>query len=370
MRLKAAGLAVIAMAGGLAAAQAPPSQTAAPEVRVPVRPTWFGQIDDRDPQHVRLAYPGTGFEFRFRGAGAQMQVSSTSDTSALTVVVDHGAPELRLLKKGENTVDLLAVSEVLTQTDLPHTVLVMKRNETWQGILTVNGITLAPGAQMLDPIPLPVRRILFIGDSVTCGEGVDNNATCTKDPALPASNAYESYGMLLGRRLDADTHLVCYGGRGVERDYRGLGIADNVVNAPEFFNLALASDEPAGRVPWDTARWQPELIFISLGTNDFNLEKTKPLDEKKWVGEYVVFLTNVRASYPHALIVLTEGAIVTNPLLRQLVQQTAAVTFDTRVVYTPSEHYPGNGCNGHPIRPQHIRMADDFEPVLRKLLGW
>jgi lysophospholipase L1-like esterase len=369
MRLGAAGVAVLAMAAGMALAQAPAPQTTGPEsqpsVRPTVHPTWFGQIDDRDPQHVRLAYPGTGFEFRFRGTGAQMQISSMSDTSALTVVVDHGAPQLRLLKKGENTVDLLAGAE-----DLAHTVLVMKRTETWQGVLTVNSITAAPGSQMLDPMPMPARRIMFIGDSVTCGEGVDNNATCRKDPELPASNAYESYGMLLGRRLDADTHLVCYGGRGVERDYRGLGIADNVVNAPEFFNLSVASDDPAGRAPWDASRWQPDLIFISLGTNDFNLESTKPLDEKKWVGEYVAFLRNVRGSYPHALIVLTEGAIVTNPLLRQLVQRTAAATLDARVISTPSEHYPGNGCNGHPIRPQHIRMADDFEPVLRKLLGW
>jgi lysophospholipase L1-like esterase len=193
---------------------------------------------------------------------------------------------------------------------------------------------------------------------------------CTHDPQLPDINAYESYGMLLGRRLDADTQLVCYGGRGIERDYRGLTIADNVVNAPDFLPLAIPSDKPESRVPWNPARFQPDAIFISLGTNDFNLEKTKPLDENKWVGEYIAFLRDVRSKYPHALIFVTEGAIVTDPLLRRMVQRAAAESLDSRVLYTPSEHYPGNGCNGHPTGIQHQHMADDFEPVFRRALNW
>jgi lysophospholipase L1-like esterase len=215
-----------------------------------------------------------------------------------------------------------------------------------------------------------VRKLMFVGDSVTCGVGIDNNVQCTHDPNLPDINPYESYGMLLGRRLDADTQLVCYGGRGIERDYRGLGIADNVLNAPDFLPLAIASDKPEGRVAWDANRFQPDAIFISLGTNDMNLEKTKPLDENKWVGEYVAFLREVRAAYPHSLVFVTDGAIVTDPLLARMVQRAAAESLDARVIFTKSQHYPGNGCNGHPTGIQHRHMADDFEPVLRRTLHW
>jgi lysophospholipase L1-like esterase len=325
----------------------------------------LGRADDRDPAHPRLAYPGTGIEFRLMGASAELQVASNSATSALTIVVDHGAQALRLLAAGDNSVSILMPID-----NGPHTVQIYKRTETWQGILTLNGLALAPGAALLDPPPVSARKLIFVGDSVTCGVGIDNNAQCTHDPQLPDINPYESYGMLLGRRLDAETQLVCYGGRGLVRDYRGLTVADNVLNVPQFISLSIPSDKPEDRAPWDPARFQPDAVFISLGTNDMNLEKTKPLDEDKWVAQYAAFLHAVRHDYPRALIFVTEGAIVTNPLLAQLVQRVAGESLDSRVLYTPSHHYPGNGCNGHPTRIQHQHMADDFEPVLRHALGW
>ena len=343
------------------------AQAAAPQV-LPLNDPHLrliGRYDDRTPDHPRLAYPGTGLEFRCMCTSAQLQVNADTGNSALTIVVDREAPQLKLLAAGENTVEI-----AMPIDNGPHTIEVYKRTETWQGIVRLDGLALSAGGTLLDLPPVPVRKLMFVGDSVTCGVGIDNNAQCTHDPALPDINPYESYGMLLGRRLDADTQLVCYGGRGIERDYRGLGIADDVVNAPDFLTLAIPSDKPEGRVPWDANRFQPDAIFISLGTNDMNLEKTKPLDENKWVGEYVTFLREVRAAYPDAIVFVTEGAIVTDPLLARMVQRAAAESLDSRVIYTKSQHYPGNGCNGHPTHIQHRHMADDFEPVLRRTLHW
>jgi lysophospholipase L1-like esterase len=347
-------------------AQPPAGQLAAPQVPInDPHLRLFGRTDDRDLAHPRLAHPGTGLEFRFEGTSAQLQLTADTPTSALTIVVDRIAPTLHLLTKGENTVNIAAPID-----DGPHTVQIYKRTETWQGTLTLNGVTLSPGGTLLDLAPQPTRKLMFLGDSVTCGVGIENNAQCTHDPQLPDINPYESYGMLLGRRLDADTQLVCYGGRGLERDYRGLTIADNVLNGPQFLSLSIPADKTESRASWDSTRFQPDAILISLGTNDFNLEATKPLHESKWVGEYVAFLHQVRTAYPRALVFVTQGAIVTNPLLSQMIQRAAAQSLDSRVIYTPSQHYPGNGCNGHPTGIQHRHMADDFEPVLRRILNW
>lgn len=325
----------------------------------------LGQIDTSNPKLPRLGYPGTGMLLRFQGSSLSLHLSSDTDTSALTEIVDHGAPALTLLRKGEQVVQLANGLETGA-----HTVEVYKRTETWQGILTLSSIGLATDGVLLAPPILPARKLLFIGDSVTCGAGVDNNPTCTETPSHPISDAYHSYGMEIGRRLDAQTHLVCYGGRGLDRDYRGLGIADNVMNAPQFLNLSIASDETGKRSTWDFRSWIPDGIVVSLGTNDFNLQKTKPLDEESWVSDYVRFLKTVRTEYPHAAILATEGAIVTDPLLRQYVQEAVARTGDPRIQWVQAAHYPGNGCNAHPNAPQHLRMADDLEPVLRRALGW
>ena len=360
-------LALLLVFGSQANAQMPEGQLAAPQV-LPINDPHLrliGRADDRDPAHPHLAYPATGVEFRFKGTGAMLEVIADTPNSALTIVIDQKAPTLAILKPGTNTVTL---GENLD--DFAHTAEIYKRTETWQGTVTLIGLTLSPGATLLDLPPLPQRKLMFVGDSVTCGVGIDNNATCTQDPQLPDINAFESYGMLLGRRLDAETQLVCYGGRGLVRDYRGLTIADNVVNIPDFLTLAIPSDRPEGRVPWDASRFQPDAIFMSIGTNDMNLEKDKPLDETAWVSRYVDFLHKTRSLYPRALIFITEGSIVTDPLLARMVQRAAAQSLDSRVLYAPSQHYPGLPCNGHPTGIQHRHMADDFEPVLRRALSW
>jgi ubiquinone/menaquinone biosynthesis C-methylase UbiE len=84
----------------------------------------------------------------------------------------------------------------------------------------------------------------------------------------------------------------------------------------------------------------------------------------------VSFLRAARVLYPKAQFLVTEGAIVTDPLLRSLLQQAVAQSADPLVSYIPSQHYPGNGCDGHPTAAQHLQMTDDFEPILRARLGW
>lgn len=361
----AAGLLLVWIAAHAAAF----SQTAAkPETRITPADAhlqYIGRVDDRDPLKPCLSYPGTELRLRFHGAQLRLHVACNTETSALTIVVDHGAPRLELLHVGENSI-AIAASDVAAD----HLVQVIKRTETWQGIVTVEGVDLAAEATLLAPPTRSVRRLMFIGDSVTCGTGINNAPDCKNPPQSPASDVYDSYGLLLGRRLDAETQLVCYGGRGLVRDYRGLSMKDNVLNAPQFLGLAVPADKPEERAPWESARWQPDGIVISLGTNDFNLQKTAPLDETAWVAAYVEFLKSVRALYPTAQIFTTEGAIVTDPTLRKWIQQATKEANDARIAYVPSEHYPGNGCDGHPTRAQHERMAEDFEPYLRGYLRW
>jgi lysophospholipase L1-like esterase len=326
---------------------------------------FIGRIDDRNPLKPRLAYPGTEIRLRLHGASMRLVLSSDSDKSALTIVVDHGAPRLQLLHAGLNDLTLSAVP-----AEGDHTFEIIKRTETWQGILTIESISLPADVILLPPPMRSARKLMFVGDSVTCGTGVNNNATCKSDPESPSSDVYNSYGLLLGRRLDAETHLVCYGGRGLVRDYRGLAFEDNVLNVPQFFPLAVPSDALNGRATWNASRFQPDAIVFSIGTNDFSLQTTKPLDEQQWIDAYVSFLSSARALYPQAKFLVTEGAIVTDPLLRSMLQKAVAQSADSLVSYVPSQHYPGNGCNGHPTAAQHLQMTDDFEPILRARLGW
>jgi hypothetical protein len=78
-------------------------------------------------------------------------------------------------------------------------------------------------------------------------------------------------------------------------------------------------------------------------------------------------------------VFLTEGAIVNDEsdpgraprtVLREYLAETARRLGDGRVHVVPSQHYPGDPSNAHPTGEQHAAMARDFEPVIRKVVGW
>jgi lysophospholipase L1-like esterase len=298
-----------------------------------------------------------------------MGVESDSGNSALTLLLDGKQLSVAILEKGYNRVPIMVPGTTWESSKVSHTLEVLKRTETWQGVITFRGLSMGTSTLLSTP-RLPERKLMFLGDSVTCGVGVNNDATCSNPVTDPSIDAYDSYGMLLGRKLDAQSQLVCYGGRGLERDYKGNGVAQGTLNGPQFLDLTIATDDPKGRVAWDSKNYTPDGIVVSLGTNDFNLEPTKPLDEAVWVGEYVALLKRLRAEYPEAVILGTEGAIVTNPLLRKYIQEAVATVHDPKIFWAESKHYPGNGCNGHPTREQHVHMAEDLQDVLREKLGW
>ncbi len=321
-----------------------------------------GRVDAHDPARIRMAYPGVTIRFRFTGDLAVVTLSSDADDTYVATVVEGGKPQVHRLAKGENQI-------AISTSDLgpgPHTVEVVKRTETWQGVLTFTGLRMGTGATLVAPPPLPQRKLLFIGDSVTCGAGVDNYPECPTENNRH-SNGYDAYGMLLGRHLDAQAELVCYGGRGVVRDY--LGHRDGL-QAPQFFNYSVMADDPSQRSNWADNGWTPDAVVISLGTNDWNLQKTDPLTEEEFVSDYLGLLHNVRQHYPKTWIVLTQGSIVSDPVLSQWIQETVKRAADPRVVWFASRHFAGSACDAHPDKMQHAEIADDFEVKLRELLGW
>ncbi len=333
------------------------------------RIVYEGRVDRTVPDAPRFGYPGTGWTVRFQGPALTMGVESDSGNSALTLLLDGKQLSVAILEKGYNRVPIMVPGTTWESSKVSHTLEVLKRTETWQGVITFRGLSMGTSTLLSTP-RLPERKLMFLGDSVTCGVGVNNDATCSNPVTDPSIDAYDSYGMLLGRKLDAQSQLVCYGGRGLERDYKGNGVAQGTLNGPQFLDLTIATDDPKGRVAWDSKNYTPDGIVVSLGTNDFNLEPTKPLDEAVWVGEYVALLKRLRAEYPEAVILGTEGAIVTNPLLRKYIQEAVATVHDPKIFWAESKHYPGNGCNGHPTREQHVHMAEDLQDVLREKLGW
>lgn len=336
------------------------------------RLTWTGRYRADADGGVSLGYPGITLDLAMRGPRAELDVRASTGDCYVDVSIDDGSPRIVRPDAGAST---LVLADGL-EPGVVHRIRLVRRTESWMGILGVVAVR-APGGAILPAALPPARRLLFIGDSVTCG-------ACTElmPPDWPEghanSNAARSFGMELGRRLGAAVHLVSYGGRGLVRDWQGLDSErDGVATAPVFFERTLPDEaQPA----WDHASWQPDAVVVGLGTNDFN--QGIP-DERMWVAAYDRFLARLRAVHPQAWILITSSAMFGPRLDNGDVAKAAALAHyldesvqlrlqarDQQVEHVLYRYQPGCGRNGHPNAPQHLQMADDLEPVLRARLGW
>ncbi len=325
---------------------------------------WSGRLAVLESGAARFGYPSVSANLAISGGDLSVAASSSKDGSYLGVTVDDKPPRRFALTQ-------VPKQYALVENDgKPHTVRLSHLSETWRGIVTVESFTLAQG-EFLSPPAAPERKLLVIGDSVTCGEGVYKPADyqCDTSPRQPDSD--RSYGMLLGRAVDAETQLVCYGGRGLIRSWNGN---TDELQAPQFFDLAIpVSDGPAA----DLSAFVPDAILISLGTNDFNLG-IGPLPERgEFVSTYVEFVERLLSLYPDAEIALTEGAIVNDAadparpqrsVLNSYIADTVERLADARVHQVQSQYHSGDACDTHPTGQQHKAMAGELLPAIAPLL--
>jgi len=322
------------------------------------RVAWMGRTVV-DAGTASFAYPGVSAYLRFDGGKLVMDVASTGRKSWLDIVVDGQVRAVHLVQGRSRVV--LVDRRMKGQRKKESTVQVLHRSETWQGTVTVRGFT-TDGAFAAPP-ELPPRRLMVLGDSVTCGEALDRTPPGKKDAVW--WNPRLSYGMLAGQALQAQVHLVCHGGRGLVRSWNGR---TDEFNLGRLYELAIA--DPPRPVPWDQHRYAPDLIVSAIGTNDF----TPGIPEREaYVTEYVTLVQTLLRDHPQARIVLTEGAILDGEkkaALREYIDETIRRVGDARVGSVISRHYPGDATDAHPTRAQHAQMAADLVPQLRAVMGW
>lgn len=307
---------------------------------------------------VRAGFPGVVLRTRFDGAKLILKTAASSDNLWLDVIVDGGAPKLVHLAKGAQE---LVVFEGTSGT---HAVDIARRNESWEGVWDISGATV--DGSFLPPSPLPARRLMFIGDSITCGAACD---VARDDPRedMTVNNAQKTYAKLLAKRLNAQCHLVAYGGRGVIRDWQGIR---DTGNGPQFYERA-APDEAAS--VWNPADYVPDAIGIMLGTNDFN--QGIP-DQNEFINAYVQFVEKVRRDAPKAPVflidspIVDDGAIPKRTVLISYLNDVVKRLNSPLVSHAAVKHYAGRPANGHPIAENHVGIADELEPLFRKALGW
>jgi hypothetical protein len=355
----------------LAALFGPAAETAAPAFTAIApndpRIAYMGRIELSDTR-ARMGFPGVTIRFAYRGPAPVLKMSGDSSNCFFNLSCNGWNPVVIHLQPGTNEIALPTGAA----PSGGWVIELVRRTESWMGTASFDGLLLPKGCELLPPPPWPERKLMFIGDSVTCGE-YDERFPPENDKSPRTTNAGRSYGMLLARWLNAQVHLVSYGGRGLTRNWNG---DTNVNTVAVFFPRALP-DDPAST--WDPAKYSPDVIVINDGTDlDFG-----PLVEAKFIDAYAAFVATVRKTYPNAYILLSESPFQTDgsdgrlrterdQLLRtiQAVVEKQHRAGDKRIRVVHAGFQPGTPTDTHPVAFQQEQIAQDFLGPIREVTGW
>lgn len=349
-------LAVVGISAAVAGCGANASETFFPADNPNIQ--YMGRFDLSDPKMPRGWAAGVVFRIRFRGDRCSVvlrdQAANQRTHNYVGIAID-GQPAYRVKLSGH------AETLTISGTGKPdHIVSICKDTEAGNGWLALGGVF---AAALLPPSALPVRKIEFIGNSITTGTGMDlSGIPCDKGEWYDQHNAWMSYGARTARALNAQWHLTAVAGIGLIHSCCNL-----TITMPEVFDKMDLRDNTGA---WDFSRYRPDVVTITLGQNDGVQDSTV------FCGAYLRFIGQVRRQYPTAQIVcLTSpmgNATLTSALKRYLggIVGAAGRSGDSRVhSYFYSRQY-SHGCGGHPDLAEHEQIAGELTAYLKKLMGW
>ena len=330
-----------------------------------------------------LAFSGTGAEFTFHGA--RCEVAIAGDNNAARINDEGNKVRIAIYVDGERVVDDLidAKEKTYTVLDAPEArdavVRIVKLSETAMSTCGIRSVSVdAPAG--IRPTAAKNRRIEFIGDSITCGYGVDDevpeNHFVTGTEDVTRAYAYRTAEM-----LDADYSMVSISGYGIISGYTATGEAKVTTQLiPTYYGkLGFSYGTYQRRIvaaqPWDFSAWVPDLIVINLGTNDDSYTLNEPARQEEYRAAYVDFLKAVRRNNPDAKLLCTLGIMGDRlyPMVAQAAADYAAETGDMNIatmrfdVQLASDGYV---ADWHPTAVTHEKAATKLAETIRALMGW
>lgn len=327
---------------------------------------YVGRIVFNNPDSPMFGYPGTMIRSGFNGTSLKMIAKPNS--GYFMAKIDNAEPfKVAFNSKKDSIVSLAtALPEGTHQVQLMYISEGYDRKPEFRGFIVDEGKTLAPAPQ------LPSRRIEFIGNSITCGYGIEalnGDARYEEETA----NHYYTYAAKAARNLNAQHIAVARSGFGVYRNYNGPRTGDKI-NMNTEYTHTICYDST---YEWDFSRFTPDVVCINLGTNDTS---TTGADPKLLLKGFTDLYDKVRAHYPSAKIVLLSGSMMRGkedlPMAKKALDETvkyAANRGDKEVYrfdFAPQDGKLGFGASHHPSYYQHEKMAGELTSFLRNLMNW
>jgi lysophospholipase L1-like esterase len=333
-----------------------PATCGAPAAVQPVH--LVGRFDTSDPAGPRFSFAGSRLVTRFDGRELRVRLAEAGPNRYSVRVDGRERPVL------ETQVGRRVYTLATGLAAGPHDLVLTRRTEAFLGISQWLGFE---GAALV-ATPPPYRRFIeIVGDSISNGYGVlGDGPTCGFSPETESEP--DAYGALTASALHAGHATIAYSGKGVFQNYGG---ADEPLMTEVY---ARTFGDQAG-TPWDFAGYRPDVVVVNLGTNDF------------WNGDpgdgfstaFDGFVRMLRGRHAGAWLVVALSPMLSEPAraaarrrLRAVVDA-ARARGDRRIDFLEFDEQreeDGLGCDYHPGRVTHQKMAVQLVARLRALTGW
>jgi lysophospholipase L1-like esterase len=327
---------------------------------------YVGRVNFTNPDAPLFTYPGVQIIAGFEGTSIRMVAKPKS--AFYMAQIDENEPFKVDFFNQEDSVLLLA--EALPEGR--HSIKLMHVTEGYELRPEFYGFILDPGKDLTEAPAMPKRKIEFIGNSITCGYGVE--ATEATDPfKYETENHYLSFASLTARALEAQYLVVARSGIGIFRNYNGPYEGKPETAMPALYDYTNFNDTTE---VWDYSRFTPDLVCINLGTNDTSAGK---YSKTKLREAYASFVQKLRNRYPQAKIVMLSGCMLTGQRMQDVEDaQNAAVAEINkkgdkevyRFTFPAQDGSLGYGANYHPSIKQQEKMANELVPFLKEIMGW
>ncbi|TEB42069.1 GDSL family lipase [Flavobacterium circumlabens] len=331
-----------------------------------------GRVDKLQDNNVILIGTASSVSFNFTGTACSVSLQSVDayeHHNYVALVLDGKyIGKLRIEKGPAQSFPIK-----ITSAKKVHNLTIYKNTEAQSGNILFAGTT----AKLTGITSKKKKKIEFIGDSITCGAASDaSDVPCDKGEYFDHHNGYYAYGPVLSRAIGAAYLMSSVSGIGMYRNWNDENKEEGIM--PDLYGNLYLTKDPS-KPKYDFA-FQPDVISIALGTNDFSggdgKKERLPFNAQKYISNYIDFIKMLYTHNPKAQIVITnspmvggEKGVVFEDCLNKIKDAFKEDKTHKPIVIFKFKPMTPKGCSGHPDVADQKVMADAYAPFLKKLLN-
>ena len=314
---------------------------------------WIGRVTN---DHI-FGWGGSGLQFNISGSDLSFELNCKLGPAYMNVVVNGINQKSIRIENGTKT-----YSVKIDKPKKVNSISLIKSTEAHTGHFQLKSLKISGDLKEKSPLK---KKILFIGDSITCGYG--NLSSSHKEHfKIETEDVFYTYGYVAARKMDWEFNSVAWSGKGMLRNYGKGDDAKRYENTiPKIFSRTLPHKP---NVQWDFKTNIPDMICINLGTND---NAGGNLSKEKYIAAYKKFLVRLRTYYPNKPIINLVGPLYNGKqykYMEEWITEACKDMKDTHVLKLPKGKGPQElGAAWHPNKAHHIRMGEFLGPELLKL---